>query len=135
MITVILNVIVAIVAALVLTFTGLSAWYWSILWAVLILVAGQLAIGWVLRRRLSTVNERVQAVMVAAQAKMQAKVQRWRTKQMSNQKAAEAELAKDRDAMIAEVNSPPWSFSSLGRRRIGNAWTPCCLAPSSLSLS
>ena len=105
MITVILNILVAVIAALALTLAGLSPWYWSILWAILILVAGQLAVGWVLRRRLGAVNERVQAVMLAAQAKMQATIQRWRTRQMSNQKAAEAELAKDRDAMIAEVQA------------------------------
>ena len=132
MITVILNFLVAIVVALALTFAGLSTWYWSILWAVLILVAGQLAIGWVLRRRLSSVNERVQAVMLAAQAKMQAKIQRWRTKQMSNQKAAEAELAKDRDAMIAEVQA---ILHPLERYRLWIPFLGCQLATMELQFA
>ena len=105
MITVILNVLVAAAVGVALTLAGVSPWYWSILWGALVLVAGQLAIGWALRRRLGAVNDRVQAAMQAAQARMQAKLQRWRTRQMTNQKAAEAELAKDRDAMIAEVQA------------------------------
>ena len=105
MITVILNVLAAVAVGVVLTLAGASPWYWSIVWGALVLVAGQLAVGWVLRRRLGAVNAQVQAVMQAAQANMQAKLRRWRTRQMTNQKAAEAELARDRDAMIAEVQA------------------------------
>ena len=105
MITVILNVLAAVAVGVALTLAGASPWYWSIVWGALVLVAGQLAVGWVLRRRLGAVNAQVQAVMQAAQANMQAKLRRWRTRQMTNQKAAEAELARDRDAMIAEVQA------------------------------
>lgn len=118
MITVLLNVLVAVAFGVGLTVAGLSPWGWSILWGVLVLVAGQLAVGWLLRRRMNAVNERVQAVLRQGQTRMQAKIQRWRTKQMSNQKAAEAELAKDRDAMIAEVQA---LLRPLGRYRL---WVP-----------
>lgn len=105
MITVLILVVAALAAGAALTLTGVSPWYWSILWAALVFLAGQLALGWVLRRRMGALNDRIQGVMRAAQAKMQAKVQRWRTGRMTNAKAAEAELAKDRDAMIAEVQA------------------------------
>ena len=103
MITVILNVLVAIAVGVVLTLTGCSPWYLSILWSVLALIAGQLLLGWLLRWRMSSITARVQAVMTQGQARMQAKVQRWKTRRMSDPKSAEAELAKDRDALIAEV--------------------------------
>lgn len=105
MITVLINVFVALAVGVGLTLSGLSPWGWSILWGALTLLGGQLALGWVLRRKMAAIGDRVQAVLKQGQARMQAKVQRWRTKQMTNQKAAEAELAKDRDAMIAEVQA------------------------------
>lgn len=103
MITLLINFLVAIAIGVTLTLTDVSAWYWSILWVVLIFLGGQLLLGWILRRKMGAVSTKIQAIMQASQAKMQAKVQRWRTQQMGNAKAAEAELAKDRDAMIAEV--------------------------------
>ncbi len=103
MITVILNVLVALAVGVVLTLTGCSPWYWSILWSVLALIAGQLLLGWLLRWRMSSITAQVQAVMTQGQARMQAKVQRWKTRRMSDPKSAEAELAKDRDALIAQV--------------------------------
>ncbi len=105
MITVLIVLAVALAAGTALTLAGVSPWYWSILWAALVFLAGQLALGWFLRRRMGALNDRIQATMRAAQARMQAKVQRWRTGRMTNQKAAEAELARDRDAMIAEVQA------------------------------
>ena len=90
MITVLILVVAALAAGAALTLTGVSPWYWSILWAALVFLAGQLALGWVLRRRMGALNDRIQGVMRAAQAKMQAKVQRWRTGRMTNAKAAEA---------------------------------------------
>ncbi len=105
MITVILNLLVAIATGVTLTLMDVSAWYWSILWAILIMVAGQFLMGMVLRRKMSAISDRVQGIMKAGQVRMQAKVQRWRVKPVSSQKAAEQELAKDRDAMIAEVQA------------------------------
>lgn len=105
MISELLIVLVALAVGGALTATGVSPWYWSIVWALLAFVAGQAALAWALRRRMGGVTARIQAVMARAQAGMQAKVNRWRTRQMSDAKTAEAELAKDRDAMIAEVQA------------------------------
>ena len=105
MITVLINVLVACLAGLVLTLTDVSPWYWSVVWTILILIAGQFTMGWVLRRRMGSVSDQIQMVMKQGQARMQAKIQRWRVKPVSGQKAAEAELARDRDAMIAEVQA------------------------------
>ncbi|MEG1933192.1 MAG: hypothetical protein RR133_01240 [Kiritimatiellia bacterium] len=103
MITVLINLLIALTVGIVLTMKGISPWYWSILWGILTLVAGLMSLGWILRRRMASLTDNVQLVMKRGQAKMQAKIQRWRSQQMSNVKAAEAELSKDRDAMIAEV--------------------------------
>ena len=105
MITVLLNFLVAGGAAVALTATDVSPWHWSILWFFLLVLAGQLALGWCLRRGMASISARVQAEVQGAQAKMQAKIQRWRVRPVSSQKAAEAELAKDRDAMIANVQA------------------------------
>lgn len=105
MITVIINVLLALATGAVLTVTDVSPWYWSILWGLLVLVGGQLSLGLVLRRKMSAISNQIQAVMKQGQSRMQAKVQRWRVKPVSSQKAAEQELAKDRDAMIAEVQA------------------------------
>lgn len=105
MITVMINFVLAIATGVVLTLTEVSSWYWSILWGVLVLIAGQVALGMFLRRKMSVISDRVQGIMKHGQARMQAKVQRWRQKPVSSQKAAEQELSKDREAMIAEVQA------------------------------
>ena len=105
MITVLINVFVALCVGLGLTLSGVTGWGWGLVWGVLTLVAGQVGLGWLLKRRMGALSDQVQAVMARAQAQMQAKVKRWQTRQMANPKAAEAELAKDRDAMIAEVQA------------------------------
>lgn len=105
MITVLINVFIAVMTGVTLTLTDVSPWYWSILWGVLVLLAGQAALGIILRKKMAVVSDNVQGIMKQGQAKMQAKMQRWRQKPVSSQKAAEQELAKDRDAMIAEVQA------------------------------
>ena len=105
MISVLLIALVALAAGVGLTAAGVSPWYWSILWAILVFLAGQLTLAWALRRKMGGLNDRIQGVMRAAQARMQAKVQRWRNGRMTDARAAEAELAKDRDAMIDEVRA------------------------------
>lgn len=105
MITVLINLFVALCVGLGLTLSGVTGWGWGLVWGVLTLVAGQVGLGWLLKRRMGALSDQVQAVMARAQAQMQAKVKRWQTRQMANPKAAEAELAKDRDAMIAEVQA------------------------------
>ena len=105
MITVLINLLLALCVGLALPLSGLTGWGWGVVAGVLTLVAGQLGLGWLLKRRMGDLSERVQAVMARSQAQMQAKVKRWQTRQMANPKAAEVELAKDRDAMIAEVQA------------------------------
>ncbi len=103
MITVLINVVVALAVGVGLVLFDFAPWGWGLVWGIVVLVGGQLGVGLLLRRKMSAINDAVQGVLKQGQARMQAKVQRWRTKQMSSQKAAEVELAKDRDAMIAEV--------------------------------
>lgn len=105
MITMLLNVFVALSVGVGLTLADISPWYWSILWALLTLIAGQVLLGRLLRKRMGDISERVQAVMAKGQAQMQAKIKRWQSKPSGNPKAMEAELARDRDAMIAEVQA------------------------------
>lgn len=105
MITVCLNFFIAIALGVTLTATGVSAWYWSILWTILIAIAGMFAISRVLRHFMGGVQTEMQLIMAESQQRMQAKIQRWRTKPVSSPKAAEQELAKDRDEMIARIQA------------------------------
>lgn len=105
MITVCLNLVVAILAGVILTATGVSSWYWSILWVLLIAIAGMIALSRVLRHFMGGVQLEMQQVMADYQQRMQSKIQRWRTKPVSSPKAAENELAKDRDEMISKIQA------------------------------
>lgn len=105
MITVLINLLIAVLIAVLLPVTDLMAWYWSIPLGVLCFAGGQILIAVILRRRMASVNAAVEAIMAKAQAQMQAKLRRWRTKPVSGAKLAEAELAKDRDAMIDEIRT------------------------------
>lgn len=105
MITVCLNFLVAVTAGVILTITEISTWYWSILWTILIAIAGMFIIGRVLRKRMGKVQDEIQCIMMEYQQRMQAKIQRWRTKPVSSPKAAEQELARDRDEMISAIQS------------------------------
>ncbi len=123
MITVLINALLALGVGVFLTLTGVSPWYWSIFWGVLTLIFGQVVLGWILRWRMSSISSKVQTIMARGQARMQAKMQRWRTHQVGDPKAAEAELAHDRDVLIAEVQSElqpleryRWWIPLLGRQ-------------------
>lgn len=105
MITVLLNLIVALLVAIVLPVTGVMAWYWSVPLGLLCFIAVQIGITLVLRRRMASVSAAVETITKQAQARMHAKLQRWRTKPVSSAKLAEAELTKDRDAMIDEIRA------------------------------
>lgn len=103
MITVCLNIFMAIAIGVALTLLKLSPWYLSIFWSILIAVAGMFFIGYILRKRMGKVQDEIQGIMMTYQHRMQAKVQRWRTKPVSSPKAAEQELARDRDEMISTI--------------------------------
>ena len=105
MITVLITIVLALSFGTTLTLTDISPWYWSLLWTVLFFAGEQVLLSMWLKRKMGAVGEEVQAILKQGQARMAQKVQRWRNKQMSNAKAAEAELAKDRDALINEVRA------------------------------
>ncbi len=105
MITILLNLVLAILTTVLLTVTDAMHWGWALILGIVVLIGGQITVGRIFRKKMTAMTDQMQAVMQQAQARMQAKVQRWRTKQMTNQKAAEMELAKDRDAMISEIQA------------------------------
>ncbi len=105
MITLIMNVVGALLVTTLLTAFNVMHWGWALILGIATLVVGQVLVGRFFRKKMTAISDDIQRIMQQAQARMQAKVQRWRTKQMTNQKAAEAELAKDRDAMIAEIQA------------------------------
>ncbi len=105
MITVLLNLLVAIATPTLLITMDIMHWVWALLIGIVLFFGGQVMVGRFFRKKMTFVTDQMQVIMQQAQARMQAKVQRWRTKQMTNQKAAEMELAKDRDAMIEEIQA------------------------------
>ncbi len=105
MITVLLNLTLAIATTTLLTVLDVMHWGWALILGIVVLIGGQILVGRIFRKKMTAMTDQMQAIMQQSQAQMQAKVQRWRTKQMTNQKAAEMELAKDRDAMIEKIQA------------------------------
>ncbi len=105
MISVILNLLIALIIGAALKVTDIAGWAWAIIATILCFILGQVALTLLLKHFMGDISRRMEAIVANAQHAMQQKVQRWRTKPISGAKAAEAELAKDRDIMVDKVRA------------------------------
>lgn len=92
-----------IVIFLALFATGLSAWYWALVFGIVALIATNLAIGRVIGARLKTIAENIQGGMITAQKRMQEKMNVWRFRPPGSLKQAQLEIAKFQHAAIVEA--------------------------------
>lgn len=76
---------------------------WSIFIGVLAFGTVQLAVGLLLQRKVKREMERVQAILVGGQKKLQQKMSRWQMRPPGSIQAAQKEIADDTKAFVAEA--------------------------------
>ncbi len=105
MISILLNLVLALSIGAALWVTDLLHWGWALASTFAAFILGQIGLTLLLKHLMGGISKQMEATMRNAQNAMQQKVQRWRTKPISSAKAAEAELARDRDIMIDKVRA------------------------------
>ena len=83
---------------------GADAGYgWGAFFAVLAFVACQIAVGLLVRRRVTAEMEKVQGILVAGQKRLQQKMQRWQMRPPGSIQAAQREIADDTAVFVKEA--------------------------------
>ena len=75
----------------------------SCVWGVVPFFAANALAGYLIRRKVKAAMDQVQAVMVAGQKRMQAKVARWQMRPPGSIQAAQAEMAHDQREFVKEA--------------------------------
>ena len=76
---------------------------WSVFIGVLAFGTVQIAVGLMLQRKVKREMERVQAILVGGQKKLQQKMARWQMRPPGSIQAAQKEIADDTKAFVAEA--------------------------------
>jgi len=103
MLTIFLNVLLGLILGGALWYAGLAAPGWAVFWGVLALAGGQVGVGLLLRKKMKTVTDEVQAIMATGQKRMQQKLNVWQRKPPASMKQAQAEMENDQRAIVAEA--------------------------------
>ncbi|MCL1920035.1 MAG: hypothetical protein FWG50_02990 [Kiritimatiellaeota bacterium] len=103
MLTLILNGVFGVLVAVVFTATKASHWGWSILWGLLVFVAGQGLAAWLLSRRIKNDMTAVQVIMTEGQKRMQQKVHMWQMRPPGSLKQAQTEIERDQKRIVEQA--------------------------------
>ena len=103
MMTVILSALLGVGVGLGLFFGDVLGYGWSAFFGVLAFVGGNMAAGFAIQRKVKAAMARVQDVMAAGQKRIQSKMARWQMRPPGSVQEAQAELAKDQRAIVAEA--------------------------------
>ncbi len=103
MLTIFINLFLAVCLACVLWMAHVAAPVWSVVWGVVFAVAFQVGVGLLLRRKMKRVTDEIQQIMMGAQRKMQAKMAQWQHRPPSSPKEAQQEMERDQRAAIAQA--------------------------------
>ncbi|MDD5704981.1 MAG: hypothetical protein PHR35_03590 [Kiritimatiellae bacterium] len=121
--TLILSALAGACLALGLTVGGVSLWGWSLLWGVLLFLGGQAGTGWLLRRRVQTLMNKVQEIMAAGQKRLQQKTSQWQLRPPGSLKQAQLELEREQRVFLEQAIAqtagltPYFRWSPLLRRQ------------------
>lgn len=108
----------ALAVFLVLFLSGVSAWGWALLLAILTFFAGNAAIAFAINRKIKTVAASIQEIMMQGQRRMQEKSQTWRMRPPGSAKQAQIDLAKIQHAAIEKAIAATKAFEPLKK------WSP-----------
>jgi RNase P/RNase MRP subunit POP5 len=76
---------------------------WSVLCGLLVMMAIQVTVGLLIRKRINRMNERIRVIMETAQQKISRKIQIMQQRQSGNMKMAQQMLEKDQSTAIREA--------------------------------
>ncbi len=119
-----LSMIIALALGIAVGVAAFSTWnmIWGILCGIAVIVAVQFGIGWLLRRKVGAVQQKMQLLLSESQAKLSRKIQLMQQRPGTNVKAAQQMLEKEqaqavRDAMALTVLFKPYYWWSPMLRR------------------
>jgi BMFP domain-containing protein YqiC len=104
MYTILINLGLALLVGLTMRLTQVTGhWYWAAVWGALVFMAGQVALGLLLQRRVKRAMEAVQNVLLAGQKKLQQKINHWQQRPPGSLKQAQLELERDQRVFLEQA--------------------------------
>ena len=86
-----------------LWFGDVCGWGWSLFWGILAFGVAQAVGGSMVQRKVKAAMTSIQAILVAGQKQLQAKVARWQMRPPGSMQAAQAEMARDQKVFVKEA--------------------------------
>lgn len=103
MITVLIAVSAGVAVGLSLWFTETTGYGWSVFFGVLAFGVMQFVAGFLVQRKVKAAMTAVQAILLAGQKRMQAKIARWQMRPPGSMQAAQAEMERDQKVFVKEA--------------------------------
>lgn len=103
MYTILISLFLGALVGVVLALTHAARPVWVVVWGMLAVVAGQLAMGLILRRKVKQAMDGVQQVLLAGQKKLQQKINQWQTRPPGSLKQAQIELERDQKVFLEQA--------------------------------
>jgi ElaB/YqjD/DUF883 family membrane-anchored ribosome-binding protein len=103
MLTILLGLLFGSLVAAILAFARLAGPGWVVCWGLLAVMAVQVGVGLLLRRKVKAAMDAVQAVLMAGQKKLQAKVNQWQSRPPGSLKQAQSEMERDQRVFIEQA--------------------------------
>ena len=100
MITILINLILGALLASVFCVMDVASLWWSVFWGVLVFIAGQAGVGFILQKRVKVAMQQVQKILEDGQKKLQFKVQQWQMRPPGSVKQAQLEMERDQRIFI-----------------------------------
>jgi len=100
-----LTIIIAVVAGLAIGVLSAGWWgsVWGIICGVIVIMAVQLSIGLLIRKKINAINARIQDVLMEAQKHINKKVRIFQQKPQGNPKTMQKLLEKDQEGYLLQV--------------------------------
>ena len=103
MLTILLSLLCGAAAAAALALGHAARPSWAVVWGMLAAVAGQVAAGLILRRKVKAAMDAVQQVLLNGQKKMQQKVSQWQMRPPGSLKQAQIELEREQRVFVEQA--------------------------------
>lgn len=103
MYTILISLLLGTLFSLAMWFTHAARPVWAMVWGMLAVLAGQLTIGLLLRRKVKAAMDAVQNVLLTGQKKLQQKVNHWQARPPGSIKQAQLELEREQRVFLEQA--------------------------------
>lgn len=103
MLSVILALVLGAIIACASHFGGEIGWVWSVIWGMLGAILLQVLIGWIVRKKIMVINNKIQQIVIAGQERVNRKMHQFQLKPPGGTKTIQKILEKEQEGSIRDA--------------------------------